>query len=258
MTWQTSFLFNFNLSLPLAGYVLSGAVCSYNFHWYLTPPAPEQPSTKLAWNMSNRKIHFVLFIIGLAGAAFFSLLLIRYWVLLGITALATFLYSAPKIPHPIFARLKNIAIAKTIYLAFAWTHVTAILPLLINVAHFRGIHFLYVINRFFFIYAICILFDYRDVEHDRKAGIKSLITWLNTRQIRRLFWFSVLVATAMAIAMLNEFTLPFIIALLIPLCILALLFRTAQKNFSDYFYYFVLDGLMMLSAPLLLLTKFAR
>ena len=125
MTWQTAYLFNFQLSWTLAGFVFSGAVCSYNFHWYLTPPVIEQPSKKLAWNISNRKIHAVLFLIGLAGAAVFSLLLIRYWVLLGITALATFLYSAPKIPHQFFTGLKKIAVGKTIYLAFAWTHVTA-------------------------------------------------------------------------------------------------------------------------------------
>ena len=154
--------------------------------------------------------------------------------------------------------MKKIAIAKTIYLASAWTHVTALLPLLMNVEYFQASHLLYVIHRFFFIYAICILFDYRDVEYDRKAGIRSLITWLNTEQIHLLFWLSVLVAGATGLALLNQLMLPAIVALLIPLCILGLLYRTAQKNFSDYFYYFVLDGLMMLSAPLLLLTKFAR
>jgi 1,4-dihydroxy-2-naphthoate octaprenyltransferase len=116
----------------------------------------------------------------------------------------------------------------------------------------------YVINRFFFIYAICILFDYRDVEHDRRAGIKSLITYLSKKQIHRLFWFSLGLAFVTTILMLNEFLLPDVIALMIPIIVLALLYRRAQQNFSDYFYYFVLDGLMMLSAPLLLLTKFAR
>ena len=258
MTWQTSFLFNFPFSSLLAGFVFSGAVCSYNFHWYLTPPAIEQPSQKLAWNISNRHLHLVLFLVGLAGAAFFSMMLSRYWVLLGITALATFLYSAPKIPHPFFARLKKIAIAKTIYLAFAWTHVTALLPLVMSVESFREIHLIYVINRFFFIYAICILFDYRDVAYDRRAGIKSLITWLDKKQVRNLFWFSVVVTAVTAIALLKELPLPSVVVLLIPVLILGLLYRTAQRNFSDYFYYFILDGLMMLSAPLLLLTKFAR
>jgi 4-hydroxybenzoate polyprenyltransferase len=258
MAYQAAMLFSFDLSFVLAGFVFSGTVCSYNFHWYLTPPGIEQLSPKLAWNISNRKLHFFLFILGGIGAGVFGLLLIQHWKLLLLTAAFTFLYSAPKIKHPLFSQLKKIAIGKTIYLAFAWTHVTALLPLLMNVGHFSWVHLVYVINRFFFIYAICILFDYRDVEHDRRAGIKSLITYLNKKQIHRLFWFSVGIAFATTIIMLNEFLLPDVIALLIPVIILALLYRRAQRNFSDYFYYFVLDGLMMLSAPLLLLTKFAR
>lgn len=258
MTYQTSLLFNFQLSFVLAGFVFSGSVCSYNFHWYLTPPGIEQPSKKLAWNDSNRRLHFILFVAGAAGSAFFGLMLIQYWKLLAITAIVTFLYSAPKIPHPFFSRLKKIAIGKTIYLAFAWTHVTALLPLLINVEQFRWIHLVYVINRFFFIYAICILFDYRDVQQDRRAGIKSLITYLNEQQVRNLFWISMIIATITTVAMLNEFLLMDVVALFIPVILLGLLYQRAQRNFSDYFYYFVLDGLMMLSAPLLVLTKFAR
>jgi 4-hydroxybenzoate polyprenyltransferase len=258
MTYQAAVLFNFDLSFVLAGFVFSGTVCSYNFHWYLTPPEIKQLSKKLSWNISNRRLHFFLFLLGAAGAAVFGVLLIHHWKLLILTAVFTFLYSAPKINHPPFSYLKKIAVGKTIYLAFAWTHVTALLPLLISKPHFSWMQFIYVINRFFFIYAICILFDYRDVEHDRRAGIKSLITYLNRQQIHWLFWFSTLIAFVTTIVMQYEFPLPEVNALMIPVVILALLYRVAVRNFSDYFYYFVLDGLMMLSAPLLLLTKFAR
>jgi hypothetical protein len=43
-----------------------------------------------------------------------------------------------------------------------------------------------------------------------------------------------------------------IIILLIPGIITALLRDYSKRNFSDYFYYFVLDGLMMLSALIML------
>lgn len=258
MVYQTCFLFSIPFSFALAGFVFSGSVCSYNFHWYLTPPHVEQPTEKEAWNISNKKIHLLLFIIGLIGSAVFSLLLIQQWFWLGITAFVTFLYSAPKISHPVFSHLKKIAIGKTIFLAFAWMHVTTLLPLVIELKTLGIQHVWFVVNRFFYIYAICILFDYRDVEEDKNAGIRSLITYMNEKGIDSLFWGSILVVLITSFLLLSYFTLAEIIALLIPAMILSLFYYPSKKNFSDYLYYFILDGLMMLSAPLLLLIKFAR
>ena len=258
MVYQTCFLFSIPFSWALAGFVFFGSVCSYNFHWYLTPPTVEQPTEKEVWNISNKKIHLVLFVIGLIGSAFFTFLLINHWFWLGVTAFVTFLYSAPKIPHPIFSYLRKIAVGKTIFLAFAWMHVTTLLPMVIELKTLSTQHVWFVINRFFYIYAICILFDYRDVEEDKRAGIKSLITYLNEKSINSLFWGSITVVILTLLLLLNYFSIAEMVALFIPVIILSLLYYPSKKNFSDYLYYFILDGLMMLSAPLLLLIKFAR
>jgi 4-hydroxybenzoate polyprenyltransferase len=258
MAWQTAMLFHFSLSFTLVGFVFFGSVCSYNLHWYLTPPHISHPSEKLKWNLCNKSIHFVLFIAGVIGSALFSFLLLDHWFWLGLTALFTFLYSAPKIPLPVFSQLKKVAVGKTIFLAFAWAHVTTLLPIVIVTNSIKPEHLLYLINRFFFIYAICILFDYRDVEEDRKEGIKSLITYLNETGIDLLFWISMLICFLSAFFLLKFFPVTDVIALLIPGVLLCFLYYPSKKNFSDYLYYFVLDGLMMLSAPLLLLFKFAR
>jgi len=258
MVYQTCILFSLPFSFSLAGFVFSGSVCSYNFHWYLTPPKVEQPTEKEAWNISNKKIHLVLFVAGLIGSAVFTLLLIDHWFWLGITAFVTFLYSAPKIPHPVFAFLRRIAIGKTIFLAFAWMHVTTLLPMVMNLKTLSFHHVWFVVNRFFYIYAICILFDYRDVEEDKRTGIKSLITYLNEKGIDNLFWGSVVIAVITLGLLVNYFLLTQIIALLVPIIILSLLYYPSKRDTSDYMYYFILDGLMMLSVPLLLLIKFAR
>jgi len=258
MVYQTCLLFSIPFSFALAGFVFFGSVCSYNFHWYLTPPHVENPSGKMAWNISNKMVHLILFILGLAGSALFTFLLIEHWFWLGITAFLTFLYSAPKIAHPVFSYLKKVALGKTIFLAFAWTHVTSLLPLVIELKTVNAAAIWFVANRFFYLYAICILFDYRDVEEDRKAGIKSLITYLNEKGIDALFWGSILIVVVTSFILLNYFSIAEVVALLIPVILLSLLYYPSKKNSSDYLYYFVLDGLMMLSAPILVLIKFAR
>lgn len=256
MVYQAFLLFGGTFSLPLFFFVFFGSVCSYNFHWYLTPPQVKPISEKLRWNLSNRNLHLALFLTGLIGAAICAILLIEYWLWLGLTAFFTFLYSAPMIRKPFFMRLRKIAVGKTIYLALAWAHVTALLPLLIALPALTPVHVWYVLNRFFFLYAICIVFDRRDVESDRKAGIKSLITWLSAKGIDKLFWIIQLAVLVTGLVLFNWLPLLSVLILLFPAVILALLYNASRQNRSDYLYYFLLDGLMALSAAILILAKF--
>lgn len=258
MVAQTGFLFHVQFPLAVYAFVLSGAVCSYNFHWYLTPPETSTPSKKLQWNFSNKSLHFFLFLTSLAGAALSALFLIEQWFWLGVTAFLTFLYSAPKIEHPLFLFLRRIAIGKTIFLAVAWTHVTVLLPLLIAGEEFEQQHFWFIVNRFFFIYSICIVFDRRDVESDRAAGIKSLVTYFSPTGVDRLFWMSVVVAVLSSILLLHSLPVTLVVVLIIPALLMGLLYNYCKRNSSDYLYYFLLDGLMALSAAILILANFAR
>jgi 4-hydroxybenzoate polyprenyltransferase len=151
--------------------------------------------------------------------------------------------------------LRKIALGKTIFLAFVWMYVTTILPVLVSDRPWQPGFFLFIISRFFLIYAICILFDYRDRADDKIKGIRSLITWLNEKGIRNLFIFSLLVFTAATAGMLfYDYNVPTVLILITPGIIVALLFNHAKRNFADMLYYFVLDGLMALSAVLMLVT----
>ncbi|MDB5205369.1 MAG: hypothetical protein JWR72_444 [Flavisolibacter sp.] len=257
MVEQTASLFSLQLPITAYFFVFFGSVCSYNFHWYLTPPNINELSYKLNWNISNRGLHLVLFLIGIIGSAVCFLLLIKYWIWLCLTAILTFLYSAPKISLPPFMLLRKIAIGKTIFLAFAWAHITALLPLLITPAQLQPQHIWFVINRFFFIYSICIVFDRRDVVKDREAGIKSLITFLSDGGIDALFWSSIVMVVVSSGFLLQWISLTEVVILTAPAFIMASLYSYAKKTTSDYLYYFLLDGLMALSAPILILAKFA-
>ena len=257
MVYQSFLLFHLPVNQLLAGFVLCGSVCSYNFHWYLTPPAMATLSLKLKWNVSNKAVHLLLFVAGLAGAGYFAFRLIAFWPWLLITVCITFLYSAPKIPNPAVNILKKVAVGKTIYLALVWAHITALLPLALSVENMQSQHWLFFINRFFLIYAICIMFDYRDVDEDRKAGIKSLITFLTNRSVDKLFWTTGIIFLISSLLLLKYFSMLTVICLTLPAVAVCLLYSDAKQSKSDYLYYFVLDGLMMLSFPLLLLAKFA-
>ena len=238
-----------------AGFVFFSTVCSYNFHWALTPHSVA-PSQRLQWDENHKNYHLLLSIAGLAGAAISFFFIKEHWFYIGIAAILTFLYSAPKISFPPFQWLKKIAIGKTIFLAMTWTYVTAVLPILIegNIGIQKAVFFC--AGQFFFIYAICILFDFRDRDYDKKEGIRSMITYFNERGIDILFAISIIVFFVLSI-LLNQTGIQWVNIgiLLIPALLLITIYKHAKKNFTDYLYYFVLDGLMMFSGLLLWLMN---
>ena len=256
MIWQTSWLLLGSApSGRLLGFVFFSTICSYNFHWYLTPRTAS-PSRRVQWTVRNKALHFVLYLAGAVGAAVYFFYLWPYMPALCFGALLTFLYSAPKLPQPIFRRLQKIAVGKTFFLSFVWVYVTTVLPIIVADAGWNHSFILFIASRFFLIYAICILFDYRDREDDKTHGIRSLITLLNEKDIDLIFILSIVGFFLTSIG-LSEYHYPafYILLLLVPGAILAALYQRAKRNFSDYLYYIVLDGLMMFSGLLMLIFR---
>jgi 4-hydroxybenzoate polyprenyltransferase len=254
MVYQTCLVFRLPVSGSLLLFTFCGTLCSYNFHWYFTP-ASFGGSRKVAWSYTHRKLHALLFLVALASAAFFTWQLKEHWRWLLFTAFITFLYSAPKIPHRYATQLQKIAVGKTIFLAFAWAHVTALLPLLLESPILSNAAIAFVLNRFFLIYAICILFDYRDRESDRREGIRSLLTLLEQRGIAVLFW-SIMAAFAgsSVVLLLQQVPVLTVVALTVPGVLVAALYGYCLRHDGDYLFYFVLDGLMALSVPLVMFS----
>jgi 4-hydroxybenzoate polyprenyltransferase len=237
----------------LLAFVFSATICSYSFHWYLTSQSLID-SPRIGWLQKHRNYHLVLFFIGLIGVAIFFFRLLPYWHWLLLSAVITFLYSAPKIPNRHFRALRKVAIGKTIFLSFVWMYVTTILPLIISDYKLTVGAVLFIISRFFFIYAICIMFDFRDRADDKAAGIRSMVTYFSEKGVDRLFFISLVIFSAASVGLIYYgFSVLDVIFLLIPGVIAAAIYQSAKKSFSDYLYYFILDGLMMFSSLLMLI-----
>ena len=251
MVYQTyALIINKPLNIYFAGFVFFSTVCSYNFHWALTPNSIA-PSQRLRWDEKHNRYHLLLSIIGLLGAGIFFFYFKEKWFYIIPSVVLTFLYSAPKTPYPFFQLLKKVAIGKTIFLSAIWTYVTAALPVLIE-GSLSEKAILFCIGQFFFIYAICILFDFRDKEDDKVDGIRSMITYFSERGVNALFFISITIFMIMSLLLLRTgIAWPNIILLICPSLLLITLYKYSKRNFSDYLYYFVLDGLMMLSGLLL-------
>lgn len=231
-------------------FVFFSTLCSYNFHWYLSADTASE-NARVQWTKQHTTLHLALTAIGAIVSIYYFFHFINQWFWLVGAVLLTFLYSAPKLQFGPFAWLRQIAVGKTLFLAFVWMYVTTFLPIAIDNHHWNATALLFCVSRFLLIYAICIIFDYRDRDYDKKAGIRSMITHFNERGINNLFAISLL-GFAVSTIGLYFYELPVltVVLLLIPGAITAALYPVAKKNFSDYLYYFVLDGLMMFSSLL--------
>lgn len=255
MVWQTNYLLLNNYSNNyFLFFVFFSTISSYSFHWYLTTKSAI-PSPRIKWVQQNKNLHLVLFIVGIVSTGICFFYLLEYWHWLAISAFITFLYSAPKIPHPLFKALRKIAVGKTLFLAIVWMFVTTILPIEIAEQPWRNEFYFFIGHRFFLIYGVCILFDYRDREDDNISGIRSLISFLSEKNISRLFYL-VLVLFITSTVLLADYGMSNlrIAVLLLPGIIVAVLFNYSKKHFTDTLYYFVLDGMMAFSSLIMLIT----
>lgn len=247
MSIYTSVFFSLVINTELLLFTFGGTLCSYSFHWLL-PSTHTQLSPREKWSISNRNFLLVLLFAGSAGAVYSAFLLSAHLLALIPLAILTFLYSSGKLPKGPFVLFRKYFIGKTIYLALMWSLVTVYLPVIIGNAEWEISHTIFLLNRFFFLFAICILFDLRDKELDAQQGIRNLITMLTNSGIKNLYFISLLVSfIAGACLTFSGFPVKDLIILNFPVIAAGLIYRYSTQTRSELWFYFVLDGFMMLS-----------
>ncbi|MEP7145601.1 MAG: hypothetical protein ABI792_01190, partial [bacterium] len=253
MVIYTTYSFHLNIDFHFLYFVFFATLTSYSFHWYLTPDV-QSTSERYIWVNNNKPLLLLLFIVGITGSLIFIYALRDHILLLLVVAFITFFYSANKIPLRPFQLLKKIILGKTIYLAMAWTLVTVVLPLAMNRMSPDQENILFSLNRFFLIYPICILFDYRDREEDWKQNIRNIVGVLSIKSIRIFYYSCLIIFFFTGILLLKDYysVIQFCI-LVFPGILLLFSYNYSILTKSDYWYYFYLDGLMMLSGVLFLI-----
>ncbi|MBO0936417.1 hypothetical protein J2I47_07640 [Fibrella sp. HMF5335] len=144
---------------------------------------------------------------------------------------------------------------KTAYLAAIWTYTTAALPILMAsspVSLSTLLWSAWLANRFLFIYAVCLWFDYRDRPDDGQSRWLTIVSMLTEPQIDRFFGSIVLLFSAATVAFyVGGVGGWVVICISLPMLLLILTARWVTKRLSDYWYYVYLDGLVMLTGLLL-------
>ncbi len=220
---------------------------TYNLYWGLSKWSFEITCPKV---FSNYLINIILMVVSTVALLFYLSLLFSIWPYLIIASLSTILYCLPLIYKESFVKYRKIGFIKTLLLAFTWTFVTVVFPAhSIFATNFLDILFVFSC-RFLFLLTLCIIFDLRDSKIDLFHGIRSLANELSKQSVNLIMVIIFFLQLFVIIFFLkyklenSQAIVLFTTAVLSIGCY----FLSAIKERSYYFYYFLVDGLMLFSA----------
>ncbi len=249
---------NIILGLPLNtlgfySFIFGATLFQYNMHYVLKVTAAED-SARLAWTRKNKNVHYLLICIGFSLIIFslFSFHLRHFYVLLCLGAVA-FLYSFPALPFGKKKRLKEYGILKIITLSLLWTLVTVWFPAN-NMPYNTGLFWLVFSKRFLFMLVLCLLFDMRDTEIDRKTGIRTFPVRFGIKNSYYFSYFILVIFLILSFVQYYYWDRPeFLFAMIISVVVTFIVIQLTKKYQSDFIFLAGIDGMMLLQALLVYL-----
>jgi hypothetical protein len=210
--------------------------------------AAKQPDNlKYNWYNQNRRLIFTLIILtlfcsfNLLWDFFFENLncIIAYSIL---TLLSLFYFLPP-------IQLRKYGLLKPFIISFVFICTTTILPLLNN---FNREVLFYTFGQFSFISALCVLFDIRDVEHDKESKFITLPIKHGVTKTKYIALFLVFVYFGSSFFSLQP---PNYTIVIITAGITIALTALAKPNRHNYFYSFLVDGCLIVQCLLFMVLK---
>lgn len=250
MCWQSEFLLfgAFHWS-PYTGFVLAGTLFLYAAHrlFGLTRVQPFRDTGRYQVIARYRR-HIALLALFAAGAGswyYFQLPFFMKWQLI-IPCLIGLTYVAPVLGGS--RRLRDLPYVKIFLIAIAWAWLTAILPAAARSWALTAPALLITLERGFFIFALTLPFDVRDLQVDAYTEVRTLPAHLGMRRTR------LLAVAALAVMLLCSwlnyrlatYTAGTLAALHLSALLSYALIYFADRVDHDYYFSGALDGMLLL------------
>lgn len=258
MCLQTQYLLSGRFSFsPLVCFVFFGALFLYALHRIvgLARVKPFQGSGRF-FIIARFKNHILWYAMLSGLAAFWFYLQLNRSI--QIQLLWPCLLSAGYVAPILFGkrRLRDLNYLKIFLIAFVWAWLTVFLPAKEIHLDFNLAVYFMCAERFFFIFAITLPFDIRDLKIDLHTQVKTIPSRIGIRATQRLS--AVLLLGTIAFAGLNwrlnayDNAVLFLLSLSVLISFLLIYFSPKAKN--DYYFSGLLDGMMILQFALVLLA----
>jgi len=213
-----------------------------------------------AWLLRNKGLFYML--MALASVGFLiSISQAKSEVLLVLMPFAalTIFYSIPFLRWKNKNwRLRDLPYIKLFLIAGNWTMITILLPLIQYGKTVDDTEVLWIIaERFFFVLALCIPFDIRDIDTDRQAGLSTIPNTIGVKKSWQVAFLCVIISAIIStIHYLNNEQISYLIAFLISATLTIIALSIAKRRLYNLYLYGVIDGMMLLQAILVIMATY--
>ena len=248
LCWQSYILLHIPVQFDVCLLIFFATLGSYNFYWLLSK-YHFNDKRGLA-DFFTKNISNVLVLMSAAAGVFFLRHLLPAMLQEIIVAvILTLAYSIPLWPVKSLAFTRKAGLLKTVLLAFTWTYVTIVIPVEQASLPWNWQVSLLFTARFMFMLMLCIIFDSRDVKVDKIRSLSSLATVVSRKTL------GILIMAVLSVYLAAGFALRFyfesgaqVFSFLITGLAVLVVYRLSLKKQGYFFYYFLVDGLMLFSA----------
>ena len=248
LSFQTLQILHAPINYFLLGFIFFACLCGYNSYWVFSKYLFGKPADKISFIIKNLDAA-VIIVFSLSGMLTCALHLHLIWYNILLTFLFLLFYGASLMPFAFFRYIRKIGFVKTILLSLTWAHVTIMIPLQKTVFELSTLEILLYLNRFLFMLMLCILFDKRDMVTDQIRGLGSLATIVSEKNLNRMILVVFLLLLLSCFLLFQyQFEMRYFLALIITALGTLWAYAMSLKKRGYYFYYFIVDGMMLFSA----------
>jgi 4-hydroxybenzoate polyprenyltransferase len=248
----------------LTALVFFSTILIYNFHkvsslFTLFPFSPATFFKQFNKVSASTKLFLILASIGVLVSSLF--VHVRALLVLLPLAIITIAYSLPVISYRgSRKRLREIFIVKITTLSLIWCISTVTLPLIDKGITIFTLPSLFIfVERFLFMFAICIPFEIRDMEQEKKWGVITLPQRIGVKQCKILGLFALLIFMSLVYIQFgnsNGELMNVILPMFLTAIVTGCLVWYADQRRSKYYFRIFVDGTMQLQFILLILFKY--
>lgn len=246
------------------GILFSATLALYNFSIFLSKPKqPEKsPFLRVRWIFSHHRLMITITIIAvLSLVPLFLFLSATSKILLAFLALISVTYNLPLFSfHGKSFSLRNIPGIKLFIIALVWALSAVLLPVLelenniITVTSRDTI--LLIAKRFLLVAVLIVPFDIRDLYQDKHYDLKTIPVMLGEKRAYLFCQLLLMAYVALLFLFTKEFNSDFFALALTAILTGWLIFKSDWKK-NEYYYFLLIDGVMLLQYVLLVIFDFS-
>lgn len=229
-------------------FIFSSTVFTYTYLKLSGSGNSSYNTTHRLWAAQNEQLSRNILLISLIAAACFLYPLGRQaQITVFILAIVTGFYGFIEIPftNPKI-KLRDLGMVKTVFVGIVWSVTTVMVPLAETPVDTSMMIFL-LLRRFLFLLALTLAFEIKDMHGDEQHNLKTLPLAIGVANTKLLAQGILAVLVAINIVQYFFFNIPLsnMIAVNLSLLLSIICIQPLTEHTGDYWYYLVLDGMMV-------------